>query len=232
LASGDDALDAQVFDVIDETCNSLYNINLEIADAAQAEGLTTVSLNAMAAEIYPTVMEVYEIGEASVPGDEPAAVSGGQEELRAEWGPALDLGSVLLEVCTLMYQTHADFGQGVIDASRAQAELETESDFIGYMQSGMYSSAPQSDAVASHLTSLEEQMSALIEVYGVDDSLIGTAEVLAMLDPICGSLQERMQAIVGDAQAAGLSPESLDALDHAIRVEMIDDLYDLTIWGR
>ncbi len=40
-----------------------------------------------------------------------------------------------------------------------------------------------------------------------------------------------MDAIVGDAQAAGMSPEALDELDREI-APTIEDLYNRTWWGR
>jgi len=197
---------------------SLSGGGADLAPATEAPAPEPTQTEALAPE--PTHVEV------------PAAPPLTQDQLMDEWRPAYDQGSVLFEVCTLMYQTHSDFGQGVIDRERARAELDTEADFIGFTQRGTASMAAPSEAIAPHLASLEELTLALIEVYGVNDDSIGTPDVLATLDPTCGSLQARMQAIVADAQTAGLSSDSLDTLANEISVEMIEDLYNLTVWGR
>src|SRR3990170_4720717 len=60
--------------------------------------------------------------------------SDAQEELMADWRPAYSQGGVLLETCMMMYQTHADFGQGEIDLQRAHTELEAEADFVEFVR--------------------------------------------------------------------------------------------------
>ncbi len=147
------------------------------------------------------------------PTEGPAAPPDGQEELIADWRPAYRQGGVLLETCMMMYQTHADFGQGEIDLQRAHAELEAEADFVELVRRDADSMAAASEAVAPHLVRLEELTAELIALLGSDDPSIGAPEVLSALDSSCGFLQASMDAIVGDAQAAGMSPEALDELE-------------------
>jgi hypothetical protein len=90
--------------------------------------------------------------------------------------------------------------------------------------------AARSEAVAPHLVRLEELTAELIVAERRRPS-IGTPEVLTALDSSCQSLQAIMDAIVGDAQAAGMSPAALDELDREIS-PIIEDLYNRTWWGR
>jgi len=165
------------------------------------------------------------------PTEEPAAPPDGQEELMADWRPAYSQGGVLLETCMMMYQTHADFGQGEIDLLRAHTELEAEADFAESVRRDADSMAAPSEAVAPHLVRLEELTAELIALLGSGEPSIGTPEVLTALDSSCQSLQAIMDAIVGDAQAAGMSPAALDELDREIS-PIIEDLSNRTWWGR
>ena len=165
------------------------------------------------------------------PTEGPAAPAHGQEELMADWRPAYSQGGVLLETCMMMYQTHADFGQGEIDLQRAHAELQAEADFVELVRQDTDSMAAPSEAVEAHLVRLEEITAELIALLGSDDPSIGTPEVLTALDSSCQSLQAIMDAIVGDAQAAGMSPAALDELDRELS-PIIEDLYNRTWWGR
>ncbi|MFH2104358.1 MAG: hypothetical protein ABIJ39_13495 [Chloroflexota bacterium] len=54
----------------------------------------------------------------------------GQEGLKTEWRTAFTSGLVLFETCTLIFETHANYGQGEIDLTEATTEMAIESDYL------------------------------------------------------------------------------------------------------
>jgi len=229
--SGDAALGPSVFDTVAPMCNSASSLMDEITATAKAAGLTTFSINQLASDIRPVVGKLYDEEEWVTLIPEPTAPPVGQQVLKDEWRPAYNQGAVLFETCTMTYNTHADFGQGMIGLERARAELEVEAEFVEYVLRGIASVVPQGEAVASHVLRIEAKASALTEWLEPEDDDIGTPEALAAVEAACSSLQGRMDAIVADAKSAGMNTASFGELDSEIS-PMIEDLYNRTWWGR
>jgi hypothetical protein len=231
VESGDAALEGDAFEIIDAEYDSVSILRDEIPDAAKVAGMTNESIYALNDEIFPMSDKLHDDDEWMVAIPKPTAGPLEQEGLKDNWRPAYNPGALLFETCTMTYQTHADFGQGVINLERARDELEVEAEFVEYVLRDITSVVPQNEKVASHVLKIEAQASSLTEWLEPKDNDIGTTKALAAIDAVCSSLQSRMNAIFKDAKSAGMSADSFGELDTELS-PMIADLYNRTWYGR
>jgi hypothetical protein len=239
--------DYDLWEGVRQTCDTLFNLQEQILAAASAAGLTQAMLDEFELDAGEAVLVVYESTDwgrtaadapvatntavSSAPTQAAGGSAGDQESLKTVWRPAYNLGALLFETCTLVYQTHADFSQGEIGTDRAQDELEAESDSVEYVLNSITATSPESDDIAAYLLQTEAQATALTAWLGSQDNGLGTPQALDGIGHTCESLQNIMNSIFTQAQAAGLSRESLNELDEEMR-PMIDDLYNQTWYGR
>ena len=148
-----------------------------------------------------------------------------------EWRPVYNMGALLFETCTLIYQTHYDFDQGVIDVDRAQVELAAEYDAVEYALGIIGSAAPEGDIAGSLLLQIEDEAALLTYWVEPQADRLGTPQALENIGLSCQSLQDIMTNVFNQAQAAGLSRESLNELDEEMQ-SRIEDLYNQTWYGR
>jgi hypothetical protein len=250
LALGEAAVvedDYDLWEGVRQTCDTLYNLQDQIPVDALAAGLSQSVIDEFELDAGEAVLVVYESTEwgrttADAPtatdptvSTTPTQASGGstgdQESLMTEWGPVYNMGALLFETCTLVYQTHYDFGQGVIDADRAQVELEAESEAVEYALGILESSAPEGDIAGGLLLQIKAEASVLTYWLEPQGDRLGTPQALENIGLSCESLQSIMNNVFTQAQAASLSRESLDELDEEMR-PMIDELYNHTWYGR
>jgi hypothetical protein len=238
------AYDWEVWDGVFWACTAFSDYSGAIHKDAQTAGLSLDTVNQFYSDIAEEIDEVYEStqrgrsagdtpqaeGQVSLTPGEGAAESGGdQEQLLELWRPAYTLGALLYETCTMTYNTHADYGQGVIGMERAQVELEAESNFVEYVMRGITSTVPGSEQVASHLLEIETQANALVEwLMPASLELSGGLEAI---ERSCLALQNRMDQIYNQVQEAGISGDTLDELDDET-TPIIEDLYDQTWYSR
>jgi hypothetical protein len=245
LASGEQAVvknDLEVWSSVGEACIEIWDLYASIDADALAAGLSEESQLLFSMAAYDAEMEVNESTQdgrtaADVPTPvgvaQPAAPTGDQEQLMEAWLPAYFQGALLSETCTTAYDTHASLAQGVIDLDRALAELEAEGSFVEVVLQGVASTSPPNDVVARHILEIETKATALADWIEPEDDDIGTDAALDTIEAICNSLMARMDGIIADARASGLSDASLEALGNDPELnEMIQDLYDLTIYSR
>lgn len=250
LAQGEAAVIEDDFDLWDgvyQTCDMLYNLQEQVLSAASAAGLTQAMLDEFELDAGEAVLVVYESTEggrtaadapvatntavSSAPTQAAVEPAGEQESLQTEWGPVYKMGALLFETCVVVYQTHSDFEQGVIDADRAQVELEAESASVEYAQGILASSAPEGDIAGSLLLQIETEASLLTYWLEPQADRLGTPQALENIGLSCESLQNIMTNVFSQAQAAGLSQDSLDEFEEEIGT-MIEDLYNQTWYGR
>jgi hypothetical protein len=245
LEAGDISLsekEGAVWNGVQQACFALDLIWDKLSGAALSAGLTQDTILQFQEEIVQAGTKVYEStmgsrSAADAPGvtstsinSPPAEITGGdQEQLKDTWRPAYHLGALLFETCTMTYNTHADYGQGIIGLDRARTELEAESNFVEYVLRGITSIVPESEQVAAHIIGIETQVYALVEWLGSEDLGAGGAE--EAINRSCISLQSQMDKIYNQAQSAGINSATLDELDSELS-PMINDLYDQTWFGR
>jgi len=149
----------------------------------------------------------------------------GQEGLKTEWRTAFTSGLLLFETCTLIFETHANCGQGEIDLAEAMAELEIEADSLTLINGWIVAEIP-SEATGAYLWRLETDLRTLIELWSqMNSGDPGAAEITDPLSGTCASLNNTLGEIANTALAAGLTEASLSELEGEI-ADMLAELRD------
>lgn len=154
------------------------------------------------------------------------ASSTSAQPLKEQWRLPISNAIILFSACELMFETHFKSSNGEIDLERAMFELTTEGDLISFATRGFVSGPVPSEDVATYLFELEQQMTALIAFLDpIEQSAIGSAEVIDSLDATCGTLNQLQQTIIDASVESGLTWEEVDEIDFSLS-SMIRDFYD------
>lgn len=239
LESGRDGLAFENLRGLIDTCDVLDEVRLDIARAAEAAGLSSESFDQLVTELTTEYQQVMALEADRATAPPPVAIKAtATVEIQVsdlppqdEWRPAYVQGAVLFETCILVFQTHSDYAQGVIGLERAETELDVEAESTEQVQQAIASASGHGATVLNHLAKIDERATKLLKMIQGDETGIGSPDVLSDIEALCGSLQSRVNAIVADANAAGLSSADMNALD-AEASPLIDDLYNRTLYGR
>ncbi len=148
------------------------------------------------------------------------------QPLKEQWRLPISNAIILFSACELMFETHFRYSNGEIDLERALFELNSEGDLISFATRGFVSGPVPNEDVAPLLFELEQQMAALIAFLDpIEESMIGSAEVLDSLNDTCGTLNDLQQTIINASVEAGLTWEEVDEIDFSLN-PMISDFYD------
>jgi hypothetical protein len=239
LESGRDGLASENLRGLLDTCDVLDEIWLDIARAAEAAGLSSESFDQLVTDLTAEYQQVMALEADRATAPPPVAIKAtATVEIQVsdlppqdEWRPAYVQGAVLFETCMMVFQTHTDYAQGTIGLERAEVELDVEAEFSEQVQRAVTSVSGHGATVIKHVARIDEQATKLLKLIKGDEAAIGSPDALSDIDALCGSLQSRMNAIVADANAAGLSSADMNALD-AEASPLIEDLYRRTLYGR
>lgn len=146
--------------------------------------------------------------------DQPSAVPdhevfADQEPLKEEWRPALQISSLLMTTCEVMYVTANGLQIGLIDINAARLEFSAQTAFLYQFKNDFIAKMKFGPSIAHYKSPLGNHLNTLLiaAAQGSAES-ITPQENTDRVDQTCVSLLKLEEEIWLAAEVAGLSPET------------------------